>query len=79
MSTTMTLQQAVVDSEFRRELQADPGAFGIAVDSLPAAVEQPDQDSLDFWTEGVTATEIYACATSCSWGPFTFVCDGTTK
>lgn len=79
MSTTMTLQQAVVDSEFRRELEANPSAFGIAVDALPAAVEQPDQESLDFWTEGVTATEIYACVTSCSFGPITAICDGTTK
>jgi Family of unknown function (DUF5973) len=79
VSTTMTLQQAVVDSEFRQELQANPSAFGVAVESLPAAVEQPDQDALDFWTEGVTANEIYACVTSCSWGPITAICDGTTK
>jgi Family of unknown function (DUF5973) len=77
--STMTLHQAVVDTEFRHELQADPAAFGITVDSLPAPVEQPDQEALDFWTEGVAAVEIYACATSCSFGPFTIVCDGTTK
>jgi hypothetical protein len=79
MSSTMILQQAVVDREFRRELQADPAAFGITADAVPAPVEQPDQEALDFWTEGVTAVEIYACATSCSFGPFTIVCDGTTK
>jgi lantibiotic duramycin-like protein len=78
MSDTMTLQ-AVVDSEFRTELLADPAAFGMAVSSLPAPVEQPDQESLDFWTEGVAAMEIYACRTSCSSGPITAVCDGTTK
>ncbi len=78
MPTTMSLQ-AVVDSEFRSELMADPGAFGVAASSLPASVEQPDQDSLDFWTEGIAATEIYACASTCSSGPFTFACDGTTK
>jgi Family of unknown function (DUF5973) len=78
MSDTMTLQ-AVVDSEFRSELLADPVGFGLSVSSLPAPVEQPDQDSLDFWTEGVAAMEIYACRTSCSWGPITAVCDGTTK
>lgn len=78
MSDTMTLQ-AVVDSEFRTELLADPAAFGLSGSSLPAPVEQPDRESLDFWTEGVAAMEIYACRTSCSWGPITAVCDGTTK
>lgn len=78
MSDSMTLQ-AVVDSEFRTELLTDPGAFGVAAFPLPAPVEQPDQESLDFWTEGVAAMEIYACLTSCSWGPVTVVCDGTTK
>jgi hypothetical protein len=78
MSETLTLQ-AVVDSEFRTELLADPAAFGLSVSDLPAPVEQPDQEALDFWTEGVAAMEIYACQTSCSWGPITAVCDGTTK
>lgn len=79
MSETMTLQQAAVDSEFRTALMDDPAAFGLSGGSLPASVEQPDQESLDFWTEGVAAMEIYACRTSCSWGPFTIVCDGETK
>jgi hypothetical protein len=73
------LQQAAVDEEFRGELMANSGVYGIAADSLPAAVEQPDQEAMEFWTEGVAAMEIYACATSCSFGPFTIVCDGTTK
>ena len=78
MSETLTLQ-AVVDSEFRTELLADPAAFGLSVSDVPTPVEQPDQEALDFWTEGVAAMEIYACQTSCSWGPITAVCDGTTK
>ena len=78
MSSAMALQ-AVVDSEFRTEALADPGAFGVSASSIPAPVEQPDQESLDFWTEGVAATEIYACSSSCSWGPFTIVCDGMSK
>ena len=78
MSATLTLQ-AVVDSEFRSELLANPAAFGVSADSLPTPVEQPDQESLDFWTEGVAAAEIYACRTSCSWGPITAICDGTSK
>ena len=78
MSTEMALR-AVVDDEFRTEMLADPSVFGMASSALPAPVEQPDQESLDFWTEGIAAMEIYACGTSCSWGPFTIVCDGQTK
>jgi hypothetical protein len=78
MSTAL-LQRAVVDDEFRTALAGDPAAFGVSVDVLPAPVEQPDQELLDFWTEGIAAFEIYACRTSCSWGPFTIVCDGETK
>jgi len=73
------LYQAVVDKEFRAMLLSDPGSYGVPGDTLPAPVEQPDQESLDFWTEGVSAMEIYACVTSCSFGPVTKVCDGSTK
>jgi Family of unknown function (DUF5973) len=78
MSPTV-LQHAVVDEEFRSELLANPSAYGVSADSLPASVEQPDQEAMDFWTEGVAAQEVMQCATSCSFGPFTIVCDGTTK
>ena len=78
MSPTL-LQRAVVDAEFRSALQADPEAFGVTAGDLPAAVEQQDQESLDFWTEGISSIEIYACESTCSFGPFTVVCDGTTK
>ncbi len=78
MPTTMNLQ-AVVDSEFRTELIADPSVFGVSAISLPASVEQPDQESLDFWTEGIAAMEVYACASTCSFGPATILCDGSTK
>ncbi|GAA4623726.1 hypothetical protein GCM10023196_021060 [Actinoallomurus vinaceus] len=78
MSTELALR-AVVDDGFRAEMLADPDAFGVSVSTLPAPVEQPDQESLDFWTEGAAAVEIYACASTCSFGPLTFICDGTTK
>jgi hypothetical protein len=78
MPTTMMLQ-AAVDHEFRSMIEADPARFGPSLATLPAEVEAADQASLDFWTEGVAAMEIYACRTSCSWGPFTVVCDGETK
>ena len=50
MSDTL-LRKAVVDPEFRAVLTADPAAFGVDSADLPAAVEQPDQESLDFWAE----------------------------
>ncbi|TDD89275.1 cinnamycin family lantibiotic [Actinomadura rubrisoli] len=71
-----TILRSAVDTEFRDELVH---SYGVSADSLPAAVEQPDQESLDFWTEGVAAMEIYACRNSCSFGPLTIVCDGDTK
>lgn len=79
MSADTVMYQAVVDNEFRAMLLNNSDAFGISADALPAPVEQPDQESLDFWTEGVAAMEIYACASSCSFGPVTKVCDGSTK
>ncbi|GAB3212376.1 cinnamycin family lantibiotic [Marinactinospora thermotolerans] len=79
MSMTMTLQQAVVDDEFRSVLLADPAAFGLSVESLPGAVERQDHEAIEAFTEAVVASEIYACASTCSFGPFTIACDGTTK
>lgn len=79
MSPRTILQQAAVDGDFRAELLTDPDVFGVTPESLPAAVAEPDQESLDFWTEGVAAGEVFACVTSCSFGPITAICDGTTK
>ncbi len=62
--------QSVVDEEFRMELLHDADL------RLPVSVEAQDQTLLEV---GMEDMDIYACATSCSWGPFTVVCDGTTK
>ncbi|MCX2734268.1 cinnamycin family lantibiotic [Saccharopolyspora sp. NFXS83] len=78
MSDTI-LRQAVIDAEFRTALIENPAAFGVTPGDLPDAVERIDQETLDFWTEGVAATEIFACASTCSSGPFTILCDGSTK
>ncbi|WP_243788710.1 cinnamycin family lantibiotic [Saccharopolyspora gloriosae] len=78
MSETV-LRNAVIDADFRAALIKNPAAFGVTAGDLPDAVEHIDQESLDFWTEGVAAAEIYACVQSCSWGPVTAVCDGNTK
>jgi hypothetical protein len=72
------LYQSVVDDEFRAELTASPAVFGAGLDgvSWPAAVEAHDQTTLDVALAGVDA---YQCSSTCSGGPFTAICDGTTK
>ncbi|MEU7135726.1 cinnamycin family lantibiotic [Streptomyces sp. NPDC046261] len=77
--TASILQQSVVDADFRAALIENPAAFGASTAVLPTPVEQQDQASLDFWTKDIAATEAFACKQSCSFGPFTFVCDGNTK
>jgi len=72
------LYQSVVDEEFRAQVLADPSAFGVSTSSfvLPTAVEPQDRAMLDL----ASGSQFMAqCGTSCSWGPFTIVCDGTTK
>lgn len=53
------LHLAVVDKEFRDILIHN----GVPADSLPVPIDEPDLESLDFWTEGAAAMEIYACGT----------------
>ena len=79
MSPSMLLRRAVADGEFRDKVLGDPEPFGISASTLPGAVEQPDQESLESWTESVAAIDAYQCQSTCSVGPITVVCDGTTK
>jgi Family of unknown function (DUF5973) len=73
------LYRSVVDAEFRAELLGNPSDFGVRHDDLllPDPVEQQDQALLD--VASIAAMDVYACASTCSFGPFTIVCDGTTK
>lgn len=79
--TEQILYQATTDSRFRTELLNDPRAFGLSRQDffLPDMVEQRDQSLQNLWSEGIAAIEVYGCASTCSFGPFTFVCDGSTK
>ncbi|WP_026413721.1 cinnamycin family lantibiotic [Actinomadura oligospora] len=77
MTATSILRHAAADADFRSELLERPTDFGVT--AVPAGVEQPDAEQLGYWTEGVAAVDIYACSSTCSFGPFTIVCDGTTK
>jgi Lantibiotic duramycin B-like len=77
--SSMILRHAAADSEFRERLLADPESFGASAEEIPASVEPQDAESLKFWTEGLARMDAARCATSCSFGVFTIVCDGATK
>ncbi|MFD0683449.1 cinnamycin family lantibiotic [Actinomadura fibrosa] len=79
MSPTTILRHAAADADIRAELLKGADRFGVAAAAVPAAVAQQDAASLGYWTEGIAAIDAYACATTCSSGPFTFACDGSTK
>lgn len=75
------LHEASIDSDFRAELEANPETFGATVDELdlPASVEGQDDSFLEALSDGMAGVDIFACASSCSHGPFTIICDGNTK
>jgi hypothetical protein len=81
VDTETMVYQAVVDHEFRARFIDTPGSFGIDHDTfvLPDAIERQEQESLKIWSEGLAALDVYDCVSTCSWGPITAVCDGTTK
>jgi hypothetical protein len=70
--------QSVVDDEFRAQLLADPSLLGLdgLNMTLPAPIEPQDSTGLD-----LVAGDYYItmCASTCSKGPITAICDGTTK
>lgn len=72
------MYQAAADRGFRAELVNAPAMFGTASKNmfLPDSVEQHDQTELRIWSEGITAM---ACGATCSAGPMTILCDGSTK
>jgi hypothetical protein len=76
------LHQAAVDADFREELLSNPEAFGAPTDielMLPTSVEKQDQSSINLFNDALGELNIVACASTCSFGPYTIVCDGTTK
>ena len=70
--------QSAVDEEFRAQLLANPGLFGLDEPALllPTPVEPQDESLLDLASG---ADFVARCGSTCSAGPFTVVCDGTTK
>ncbi len=78
------LQRAVIDPEFRRELLANPEAFGISSETelvLPESVAPPDMSFIDlvnYDAQFVAATSD-RCKCTCTQGPITVLCDGSSK
>lgn len=79
MTSSTILRHAAADAEFREELLSNPESFGVTASAVPASVEPQDAESLEFWTEGVARMDAAECVSSCSFGPITWLCDGTTK
>jgi hypothetical protein len=75
------LQMAAVDAEFSNELQNHPEFFGINADiKLPKSVEKQDESFVTLLNDALGQLDIMvACRSTCSAGPLTIVCDGTTK
>ncbi|MHC0068204.1 cinnamycin family lantibiotic [Nostoc sp. UIC 10890] len=76
------LQRSAVDATFRDELAANPESFGISSDSnlvLPAAVLEQEQSGIELTDDIADRLIVAACQTSCTGGPYTIICDGSTK
>ena len=73
MPTTLErmLQQAAVDPDFRSQ----SARFG--VEQLPESVQEQDQQFSESLNDGAEVGEVMQVrkAHSCTWGPFTIVCD----
>jgi Family of unknown function (DUF5973) len=78
------LQRAATDAEFRDELESNPEYFGISSGTklvLPKSVAMQEQSGIDLKDniEGELGIGPMACKSTCTQGPYTIVCDGTTK
>jgi hypothetical protein len=76
------LHQSAIDADFHQELLACPEAFGIPAEMkllLPTSVEKQDQSFVNLFNDALGELNIVACSSTCSFGPYTIVCDGTTK
>ena len=77
--TTTTMHRAAVDAEFRALVLESPEFVATAPGALPAPIEKLDMSALEEWTTDTIGRDLYACGSTCSFGPFTFYCDGTSK
>jgi Family of unknown function (DUF5973) len=77
------LHRASIDADFHDLLLSNPDAFGVPANTpldLPGAVEKPDESFFNLFNDALGELNIVAqCKSSCSFGPYTVVCDGGTK
>jgi hypothetical protein len=66
------LYDTVVDQDLRSTILDEPARYGVDAGSLPEAVEAHDPAGLEL---SDPAMETFLLASTCSWGPGTFVCD----
>lgn len=76
--STMTMHRAAVDADFRAILES-PEFVASVPGALPRPVEELDISALEAWTVDTVGRDLYACGSTCSFGPLTFYCDGTSK
>ena len=67
----------VVDPEFRQDMADRFGTVG-DIDAIEKILP-PDTTFRDLLREDLESIEILACVSTCSKGPITLICDGTTK
>ncbi|MBC6480600.1 MAG: cinnamycin family lantibiotic [Hormoscilla sp. GM7CHS1pb] len=75
------MHQASIDAEFRNELKKRPEVFGLsATTTLPEAIEKQDESFVELLNDALSGLNVVGqCKNTCSFGPITAVCDGTTK
>ena len=67
----------VVDPEFRQDMADRFGTVG-DIDAIEKILP-PDTTFRDLLRGDLESIEILACVSTCSKGPITLICDGTTK
>jgi hypothetical protein len=76
-SADTALFLTVVDPEFRQDMADRFGTVG-DIDAIEKILP-PDTTFRDLLREDLESIEILACVSTCSKGPITLICDGTTK
>jgi len=76
---TDLLRLAVIDPEFRAEMVKGRSPFADSGIELPSSISDYSREYFDVLDSQLDSIDIVACASTCTMGPVTVVCDGTTK
>jgi len=83
ISADRLLLRTVTDSDFRNSFLDNPENFGFTADieGLPMPVTKQDLSFVEWVNDAssLSALEVSACRSTCTRGPLTIICDGTTK